>query len=72
MGVGVCVENGFLCVTGEVGVWLIRRKVSNSRSLSVSDPGSLSEENPVLGDRNVPDVVTCSFVTFNPQIKCRT
>ena len=71
--VGVCVcRNGFLCTTGEVGVWLIRRKVSNSQSLSVSDPGSLSEDNPILGDRNVPVVVTCSFVTFNPEIKRRT
>ena len=60
MGVGVC-KNGFLCATGEVGVWLIRRKVSNSRSLSVSVPGSLSEENPVGGDRYVPDVVNLFF-----------
>ena len=69
---GVSVKNGFLCATGEVGVWLIQRKVSNSRSLSVSDPGSLSEDNPVLGDRNVPIVVTCSFVTFNLEIKRKT
>ena len=60
MGVGV--KNGFLCATGKVGVWLIRRKVSNSRSLSVSVPGSLSEENPVGGgDRYVPDVVNLFF-----------
>ena len=72
MVVGVCVKNGFFCTIGEVGVWLIRRKVLNSRSLSVSDPGSLSEDNPVLGDRNVPVVVTCSFVTFNLEIKCKT
>ena len=59
MGVGV--KNGFLCVTGEVGVWGVRRKVLNSRSLSVSVPGSLSEENPVGGDRYVPDVVNVFF-----------
>ena len=59
--VGVSVKNGFLCTTGEVSVWLIRRKVSNSQSLSVSVPGSLSEENPVGGDRYVPDVVNLFF-----------
>ena len=66
MGVSVCVKNGFLCATGEVGVWLIRRKVSNSRSLSVSVPGSLSEENPVGGDRYVPDVVNLFFCYVRP------
>ena len=66
MGVGACVKNGFFCVTGEVGVWLIWRKVSNSRSLSVSVPGSLSEENPVGGDRYVPDVVNLFFCYVRP------
>ena len=64
MGFGV--KNGFLCATGEVGVRLIRRKVSNSWSLSVSVPGSLSEENPVGGDRYVPDVVNLFFCYVRP------
>ena len=65
-------KNGFLCATGEVGVWLIRRKVSNSRSLSVSVPGSLSEENPVGGIDMCPTLLTCSFVTFDRKIKRST